>query len=386
MDSLYQFPVAALAMCVLAAGTSAPADTMLAYAYHHNYSGSPILIQVHIQSGNRTTQSVEQTFNLCDDAGAWDDLRLAVSGKHVASIYGLEEYRNSAYVAGTDARADVYGTGASIDCLSQGAAIGPSSTAYRIGGTLAMELRTDFGWSGTDGKWEGRTGYLGIRAENGAKAYYGWMKCQVPSFLTMSPWMRVYEWAMVSEDLGAVQAGVLPPPGSGTKSTSTDAFSMGSSPSDAFDQIEPGSAGSITIVDDPGDPGNGLLKLYHPDGSEPVSVSKGYITEPLLDLSFRYMFETDGKLEILLDGTPLDTIQAPAAGAGRDSFADFAQSYDLAGLGVSPGEHDLVLRLTNAGDPAFYLDDLEIVTQLPEPISAILLIAGGLALVRRRRG
>ena len=95
------------------------------------------------------------------------------------------------------------------------------------------------------------------------------------------------------------------------------------------------------------------------------------------------MFATDGKLEILLGGVAFDTIYAPASGAGRESFATFQDSYNLADHGLVPGQLELEFRLSNSGDPVLYMDDMQIATQVPEPAVLGSLVLG-LAMLRRR--
>ena len=368
-------------LALLAATGTSPAD-----GFHFDYSGSPILLQVHIQAGNRTMQHDFRTFDLCNDpSGVWDDLRLFSGGEYVAGPWGIEDYTNSSGVAGDSAWADVIQvSGPTVGCLSYGTPISPGST-YVTGGTMAYEIYSQFGWSGTDGAWENKTGYIGLRAQDGGTTYYGWMKCQVANYCTMSPWLKVYEWAMFSDDMGPVRAGQIPGAASGVFSKMLSGFDPGSDPAGTFDAMDPGALGSITVEVDPTDPGNGVLRLSHPDGSEPVILSKTCDAEAIFDLAFKYMFATDGKLEVLLGGALLETIQAPAAGPGRDSFATFQDSYDLAAYGLTPGQLNLEFRLSNSGDPVVYMDDMEIVTQVPEPAMLSLVVLGVPVLLRRRR-
>lgn len=356
-----------------------------AEGFHYDYNASPIHLQITPPEGDRSGLYIDRTVNLCDDpVGSWDDLKLRCGGTYVPTMWGMESWVNHVAVIGDAAWADVAQSGLYPACLTQGTSIGPGNT-FMPSGTMAYELRTNFGQNQATGHWEGKTGYLGIRAVGNGKTYYGWMKCQVPNFLIRSPWMRVYGWGIFSEDMGLVTAGTVPAAGSGVTSQASASFDVGSQVSDMFDVANPGTAGSITVIAEPGNAANGVLQLSHPDGSEPVSVSRTCSAEFLFELDFRYKFDTDGKLEIFLGGMLLDTLVAPASGPGRDSFDTFAGSYNLASFGLAPGEMPLQLRLTNPDDPVFYLDDMMIATRAPEPVSLILLALGAAFLPRRRK-
>lgn len=144
--------------------------------------------------------------------------------------------------------------------------------------------------------------------------------------------------------------------------------------------------GSAEVIVDPENAENGVLRLYDP-GDNYVSITKRVELYPNLDTWFRYKFNTDGKLEVILrdwqcSGTltvaqgavfcrhepvTIATIKAPESGPGRDSFATFSYSVlpdaALANvLAYAYMEATFELRLSNDGDPELLLDDVLVTT------------------------
>jgi hypothetical protein len=154
---------------------------------------------------------------------------------------------------------------------------------------------------------------------------------------------------------------------------------LGSSPSALAD-----------ILADPESGGGhgGVLHLLNSDGGSDVyvGVSKGNLgVSKKIQVEFEYLFATDGKLQVILDGETLDTLDSPGIGqAGYlgSGWAHYSHAFTLAGPSLDSA---VQLKVSNVGDPEFYLDNWS-VTNLPEPTTSVLLALGELgALLRRRR-
>lgn len=148
--------------------------------------------------------------------------------------------------------------------------------------------------------------------------------------------------------------------------------------------------GSAEVIVDPEDSENGLLRLYDP-GDNYVSITKTVSLYSDADIWFRYKFNTDGKLEVILDDwicscgsrdsilrptvcwprpVTIATITAPESGPGRDSFGTFSykmfSDFALALVPVNMSmEVTFELRLSNDGDPELLLDDVLLTTTEP---------------------
>jgi hypothetical protein len=155
--------------------------------------------------------------------------------------------------------------------------------------------------------------------------------------------------------------------------------------------IQAAATGGVELRLDPRDSAHVVLSMHDSDpAGQAVAITKPVMVAESLTVDFTYRFLTGGKLQIMVGGTVIDTLPAPAdtAGvddAGRDSFASFSRSYDLSALGLT-GDETFALRLTNAGDPEVLLGNLTVRTA-PEPATLALLGLGGAVLAwRRRRG
>jgi len=149
--------------------------------------------------------------------------------------------------------------------------------------------------------------------------------------------------------------------------------------------------GVAEIIDDPENAGNGLMRLFD-SASGPVAVSatkRASLPLPLVTVEFDYRFLTVGKLNVLLDGTIVDTIPAPVSGDGSPdstNMAHYDEVFNTIAAGLTPGEMDLTFELVNEGDPEFYLDNLQVTNETPEPTALLLLAIGGFAgFLRKRR-
>ena len=130
--------------------------------------------------------------------------------------------------------------------------------------------------------------------------------------------------------------------------------------------------------------GNTMLRLFDTAG-DPVSVTAACRARDYVTIEFDYRFATDGKLEILLGGHLVDTVLAPAGGPGRDSLAAYDERFDLAAFGLAEGDCPLTFRLSNQGDPEFFMDGLMVSSPLPEPATLALVALGALGVLRRRK-
>lgn len=121
------------------------------------------------------------------------------------------------------------------------------------------------------------------------------------------------------------------------------------------------------------------------DGTASVFMSLPVTVDgQFLSVDFSYRFLTAGQLKIMLGGQIEDVIVAPYSGSGRDTYAEYNVTYDLAALGLT-GTTDFELLLTNpGGDPTINIGDIQLATT-PEPATLALLTMGALAMLRRRR-
>lgn len=147
--------------------------------------------------------------------------------------------------------------------------------------------------------------------------------------------------------------------------------------------------GTASIQPSPGDPSNTVLRLSNPD-PDIVAIETSVSVTDFIEVAFDYLFCSDGKLFIKLDGTALDVLSCPDSGPGAPSsalFAHFDAVYPLSDLGFDMTEvHALRLELTGSGDPDIYLDNLLVTNPhaVPEPVSLAILAAGFAALSLRR--
>lgn len=165
---------------------------------------------------------------------------------------------------------------------------------------------------------------------------------------------------------------------------------------EVFDLSSDGS-GSVLIGPSPLDPENPVLQITSVTG-EAISVADEVHVDPTMELSFAYLFQDPGEVEIFLGDTLLDLLETPGQGPGSPGsgeFATYREIFDVGAMGFAPWSgHDLRFTLKAPGDPTFYLDDLVLLgipaaVPVPEPSAAALLTTALLALFayvwRRRR-
>ncbi len=141
--------------------------------------------------------------------------------------------------------------------------------------------------------------------------------------------------------------------------------------------------GTVAKVSDPlpGQSGNGVLKFTRTTGT--LSASQQMTLDELFSLWFDWRFAEAGSVVLMLDGQVLDTINAPAVGAGLSAFDQYRQDFALADYGLLPGTYALDFQFVSG--QTFWLDNVIVTTaSIPEPITLPLLGAIGIALMRRR--
>ena len=153
--------------------------------------------------------------------------------------------------------------------------------------------------------------------------------------------------------------------------------------------VDPGSGnGTAEIVSSPLQNGNDVLKFSQPDGNSFVAILQDLCVADLAGLSFDYLFDTDGKIKVELDGLLLAELACPLFGpgcVGADAFGFFSEVFSMYELGLDPNEmHTLRIELSAPGDPVAYLDNLRVWNAIPEPATLALLAAAILSLARRR--
>jgi len=121
--------------------------------------------------------------------------------------------------------------------------------------------------------------------------------------------------------------------------------------------------GRVEVVEDPADPSNGLVRMAEATDN-PVSISKELEVRDNVDVKLQYRFATDGKLEIKLDETTLDTIVAPPSGPGRDSPKIYKKTFNVSETRQISGKQNFELRLSNPGDPEIFIDGLRVITSI----------------------
>lgn len=165
-----------------------------------------------------------------------------------------------------------------------------------------------------------------------------------------------------------------------------DGFAPGSTPGALGYSSTIGPSGVVEVIDDPGESGDGMLRLFDP-GSDPVHVRHAVAMDASIVIEMAYQFLTDGKLVVKLDGQIVDTIIAPADGAGRDVWDLYQHPLTLADLGLERGNHELSLELLGVGDPELLIDSLRVTSSIPEPAAMIAMLAlGGWFAAKRGRG
>jgi hypothetical protein len=147
----------------------------------------------------------------------------------------------------------------------------------------------------------------------------------------------------------------------------------------------------VAIVDAPAGTGNSVLMMTSLTG-DPLAVSREIAIEETMEVSFEYVFDDVGKIEIFAGALLLDTLDCPASGAGAPgsgAFAQYVGAFDLSQTNIDFGDYyEFQISLSGLGAPTAYIDDLEVVA-VPEPIPLVLLTTGALGLLvygwRKRR-
>jgi beta-propeller repeat-containing protein len=182
--------------------------------------------------------------------------------------------------------------------------------------------------------------------------------------------------------------------------------------SDGFDRIREGQvigdlsynlldssadqSGQVLIESSPLDPANSVLRMTSATG-DPLAIWQTVGVDPKMQLSFDYLFDDPGKLDIYLGDTLLYGLDSPTIGPGSPGsgqFATYREYFDLLDMSFSPwSQHDLRFVLSASDDPTLFLDNLLLMgipsmEPVPEP-SALILLAiactGYLACTRRRQ-
>ena len=131
-----------------------------------------------------------------------------------------------------------------------------------------------------------------------------------------------------------------------------------------------------------GGPDNLAVRLFAP--GEPMWLSRTIDCDEILDIAFDYWFPSVGKLTVFLDGVELTSLES--IGDLEPAFSRLEASFVLADYGLTAGEMLLELELANLDgpDPEVFLDNLR-VTTVPEPACGVMLLVGGLGLLRAGR-
>jgi len=137
--------------------------------------------------------------------------------------------------------------------------------------------------------------------------------------------------------------------------------------------------GTADAVNRPDDPGNTCVEML--TGS-PVSITQNVHTPPVgFILSFEYEWlTTTGELTVELDGTLLETLEAPGTLSGM--FELYSQAFTDPTL-TELHEVPLTLTLDGVTASGIRLDTIDLHV-LPEP-ATLLLLCGGMGVLARRR-
>lgn len=141
-------------------------------------------------------------------------------------------------------------------------------------------------------------------------------------------------------------------------------------------------SGSVHIVPSPVEPENPVLRLTSTTG-QAISIAEEVRVDPTMELSFAYLFQDAGEVQIFLDDTLLDLLEPMDHGpgsVGSGEFAMYREIFDVSAMGFAPwSSHSLRFVLKAAGDPTFFMDDLVLLgipaAPIPEPSNAGLLAA-----------
>ena len=146
-------------------------------------------------------------------------------------------------------------------------------------------------------------------------------------------------------------------------------------------------SGSAVLTESPFDAENPVLKLTSTTG-DPISVATDADVSQVSQLSFDFLFEDPGKLDVSLGGVSLDTLHSPTAGPGSPGSGEFGTYYaefDLSLLGIDPlHTQEFVLSLSGSADPVAYVDNLRLIG-VPEPSALALMVMAALSLLLYRR-
>ncbi len=148
----------------------------------------------------------------------------------------------------------------------------------------------------------------------------------------------------------------------------------------AWSPVTEGTA-DVSVIADPADAANYLVHLQ--TGS-PAAIAQTIDTpDQPFDIALDYEFLTDaGTITVSLDGADLFTLEPPEPfAADRLHFAGRVD--DAAWFGLT--DVTLAITLDSATASQAYIDEVDLVLQIPEPASVLLMAGGAVLGVRRRR-
>jgi hypothetical protein len=129
-------------------------------------------------------------------------------------------------------------------------------------------------------------------------------------------------------------------------------------------------SGKAEVVADPLNASNGVIDMVDYPGGGGININKTMTVGSNFRVQFNYRFVSVGVVSVTLGNQTLMTINAPASGPGRDTFASVDQTFNLAAFGLSPGDLSSAFVLSGSG-AQLHLDNIAL--NVPEPSTLWLL-------------